>query len=140
MPTAPANPRRLRRSDLARLTGCHLETIRYYETIGIMPEPARTGANHRIYDESHVARLRFVMRARALGFSLEEIRELLRLVDGKAGCCADVRAMALRHVASVRARIRDLERIAATLEDTVSRCSGDAVPDCAVIDALAGRA
>lgn len=103
-----------------------------------MPPPPRTDANHRAYDDTHVARLRFVMRARDLGFSLDEIRELLALFDGKAGSCADVRELALRHVASVRARVRDLERIAAVLSDTVSRCSGEAVPECAVIDALQG--
>lgn len=126
----------LRRSDLARLTGCNLETIRYYETIGIMPDPPRTAANHRSYDESHVSRLRFVMRARDLGFTLEEIRDLLGLVDGKAGTCADVQALATRHIASVHAKIADLQRIEKVLTQTVSRCTGDDVPECAVIDAL----
>lgn len=126
----------LRRSDLSRLTGCNLETIRYYEKIGIMPEPPRTPANYRTYDETHVARLRFVIRARDLGFSLEEVRELLGMVEGKAGSCAEVQALALRHVASVRSKIADLTRICAVLSETVSKCSGDDVPECPVIDAL----
>lgn len=126
----------LRRSDLARLTGCNLETIRYYENIGIMPEPPRTAKNYRAYDDTHVARLRFVMRARDLGFTLEEIRDLLGLVDGKAGTCADVQALATHHIESVRAKIADLRRIENVLSETVSRCSGEDVPDCAVIDAL----
>lgn len=126
----------LRRSDLARLTGCNLETIRYYETIGIMPEPPRTAANYRAYDDAHVARLRFVMRSRDLGFTLAEIRDLLGLVDGKAGTCADVQALATRHIGSVRAKIADLRRIEEELSETVSRCTGDDVPECAVIDAL----
>ena len=126
----------LRRSDLARLTGCNLETIRYYETIGIMPEPPRTAANYRAYDDAHVARLRFVMRSRDLGFTLAEIRDLLGLVDGKAGTCADVQALASRHIGSVRAKIADLRRIEEELSETVSRCTGDDVPECAVIDAL----
>lgn len=126
----------LRRSDLARLTGCNLETIRYYENIGIMPDPPRTAANYRAYDETHVARLRFVMRARDLGFTLEEIRDLLGLVDGKAGTCADVQALASRHIESVRAKIVDLRRIEQVLTETVSQCTGDDVPECAVIDAL----
>ncbi|GAB4283730.1 MAG: Cd(II)/Pb(II)-responsive transcriptional regulator [Roseovarius sp.] len=126
----------LRRSDLARLTGCNLETIRYYENIGIMPDPPRTASNYRAYDASHVARLRFVMRARGLGFTLEEIRDLLGLVDGRAATCADVQALATRHIASVRAKIADLRRIEQVLSETVSRCSGDNVPECAVIDAL----
>ena len=126
----------LRRSDLARLTGCNLETIRYYETIGIMPEPPRTAANYRAYDDAHVARLRFVMRSRDLGFTLAEIRDLLGVVDGKAGTCADVQALATRHIGSVRAKIADLRRIEEELSETVSRCTGDDVPECAVIDAL----
>ncbi len=132
--------RPLRRSDLARLTGCNLETIRYYETIGIMPEPPRTAANHRAYDAAHVARLRFVMRSRDLGFSLEEIRDLLGLVDGRAGTCAEVRTLASRHIESVRAKIADLQRIETVLSETVSRCTGDDVPECAVIDALTDAA
>ena len=127
----------LRRSDLARLTGCNLETIRYYENIGIMPDPPRTAKNYRAYDETHVARLRFVMRSRDLGFTLEEIRDLLGLVDGKAGTCADVQAMATRHIESVRAKIVVLRRIETVLSETVSQCTGDDVPECAVIDALA---
>lgn len=126
----------LRRSDLARLTGCNLETIRYYENIGVMPEPPRTATNYRAYDDTHVARLRFVMRSRDLGFTLEEIRDLLGLVDGNAGTCADVRSLALRHLESVRAKILDLQRIETVLSETVSQCSGDEVPECAVIDAL----
>ena len=126
----------LRRSDLARLTGCNLETIRYYENIGIMPEPPRTAKNYRAYDDTHVARLRFVMRSRDLGFTLEEIRDLLGLVDRKAGSCADVQALASRHIASVRAKIADLRRIEKVLSETVSQCTGDDVPECAVIDAL----
>lgn len=128
--------RGLRRSELARLTGCNLETIRYYENIGIMPPPPRTARNYRVYDESHVARLRFVMRARDLGFTLEETRDLLDLVDGRAGTCADVQALAQRHIETVRAKIADLRRIERVLSETVSRCTGDEVPDCAVIDAL----
>ncbi len=127
----------LRRSDLARLTGCNLETIRYYEKIGIMPEPPRTAKNYRAYDETHLARLRFVMRARDLGFSLEEVRELLALVDGGATSCAEVQAIARRHIDEVRTKIDDLRRIERVLSETVSRCTGSDVPECAVIDALA---
>lgn len=126
----------IRRSDLARLTGCNLETIRYYETIGVMPEPPRTSKNYRAYDDTHVARLRFVMRSRDLGFTLDDVRDLLGLVDGKAGTCADVQILASRHVESVRAKIIDLQRIEKVLSETVSRCTGNDVPECAVIDAL----
>ena len=126
----------IRRSDLARLTGCNLETIRYYENVGVMPEPPRTSKNYRTYDDTHVARLRFVMRSRDLGFTLEEIRDLLGLVDRKAGTCADVQTLANRHIGAVRAKITDLQRIEKVLSKTVSQCTGDEVPECAVIDAL----
>lgn len=128
--------RAIRRADLARMTGCNMETIRYYENVGIMPDPPRDRNNYRRYDDSHVARLRFVMRARDLGFSLEEIRDLLALVDGGIQTCAEVQSIASRHIDSVRAKIADLQRIERVLSETVSRCSGEDVPECAVIDAL----
>ena len=130
----------LRRSDLAGLTGCNLETIRYYETIGVMPDPPRTARNYRAYDQSHVRRLRFIMRARELGFTLEEIRDLLALVDGGAQTCGEVQVLANAHLASVRAKIADLRRIEHVLASTVAQCTGDDVPECPVIDALSEEA
>lgn len=118
------------------MTGCNLETIRYYEKIGIMPEPPRTSKNYRAYDDSHVGRLRFVMRSRELGFSLSEVNELLALVDGGAQTCGEVRVLANAHLATVRAKIADLGRIERVLSATVAQCSGDDVPECPVIDAL----
>lgn len=126
----------LRRSDLARATGCNLETIRYYENIGIMPQPPRSAKNYRSYDQTHVARLRFVMRARDLGFTLEEIRDLLTLVDGGLQTCGEVQVIADRHLDNVAAKIADLKRIQRVLSETVARCSGEGIPECAVIDAL----
>ena len=126
----------LRRGDLARLTGCNLETIRYYETIGVMPEPPRSSKNYRVYDDTHVTRLRFVMRARGLGFTLDEVRDLLAMVDGGQQTCGEVQALATAHLASVRAKIADLKRIEQVLSSTVAQCTGDDVPECPVIDAL----
>lgn len=126
----------LRRGDLARLTGCNLETIRYYETIGVVPEPPRSSKNYRVYDDSHVTRLRFVMRARELGFTLDEVRDLLAMVDGGQQTCGEVQALATAHLASVRAKIADLTRIEHVLSSTVAQCTGDDVPECPVIDAL----
>ena len=126
----------LRRGDLARLTGCNLETIRYYENIGVMPEPPRTSKNYRAYDESHVGRLRFIMRARELGFTRDEVRDLLALVDGGVQTCGEVQGLANSHLASVRAKIDDLKRIERVLSSTVAQCTGDDVPECPVIDAL----
>lgn len=126
----------LRRVDLARATGCNLETIRYYETIGIMPDPPRTAKGYRSYDDTHVRRLKFVMRSRDLGFSLDEIRGLLGLVDDRSQTCAQVQTVAETHLADVQAKIADLTRIARVLSETVARCTGDAAPQCAVIDTL----
>ena len=126
----------LRRVDLARATGCNLETIRYYETVGIMPDPPRTAKGYRSYDDAHVRRLKFVMRSRDLGFSLDEIRGLLGLVDDRSQTCAQVQTVAETHLADVQAKIADLTRIARVLSETVARCTGDAAPQCAVIDTL----
>ena len=126
----------LRRVDLARATGCNLETIRYYEKIGIMPDPPRSTKGYRSYDDAHVRRLKFVIRSRDLGFSLEEVRGLLGLVDEQSRTCAEVQIIAEDHLTDVRAKIADLKRIERVLSDTVARCTGDAAPECAVIDAL----
>jgi MerR family mercuric resistance operon transcriptional regulator len=129
--------RGLRRAELARRTGCNLETVRYYETIGMMPDPPRTAAGYRVYDAGHVARLRFILRARELGFTIEEIRGLLALVDGGTQTCAEVKERTERHLAGVRAKIADLRRIERVLAEMAARCTGDRIPACPVLDALA---
>lgn len=129
--------KRYRRADLAKATGCNLETIRYYEKVGMMPDPPRTAAGYRVYEASHVSRLRFIMRARDLGFTIEEIRGLLDLVDGGTQTCAEVKERTERHLASVRAKIADLRRIENALATTASLCSGEDVHECPVLDALA---
>ena len=126
----------MRRVDVARATGCNLETIRYYETAGIMPDPPRSAKGYRCYDSTHVRRLKFVMRSRDLGFSLEEIRGLLGLVDHRTQTCAQVQTVAESHLQDVQEKIADLKRIERVLSETVARCTGDAAPECAVIDAL----
>ena len=129
--------RKLQRAELARLTGCNLETIRYYEKTGMIPDPPRTAAGYRDYDERHAARLRFILRARELGFSLREVRGLLDLVDGGTQTCAEVKERTERHLADVRAKIADLTRIEEVLTATAAQCSGEDVPDCPVLEALA---
>ncbi|PKP77125.1 MAG: MerR family transcriptional regulator [Alphaproteobacteria bacterium HGW-Alphaproteobacteria-3] len=129
--------RKLQRGELARLTGCNLETIRYYEKAGMIPDPPRTASGYRVYDETHAARLRFILRARELGFSLEEVRGLLGLVDGGTQTCAEVKERTERHLADVRAKIADLMRIEEVLAATAAQCSGEDVPDCPVLEALA---
>lgn len=129
----------LQRAELARRTGCNLETIRYYEKIGMMPDPPRTAAGYRVYDGGHVSRLQFILRARELGFTIEEIRGLLALVDGGNQTCADVKERTERHLREVRAKIADLKRIEKVLTATAARCSGEEVPECAVLEALERR-
>ena len=121
---------------LSKRTGVHIETIRYYERIGVMPEPPRTKGGHRAYQEDFVKRLTFIARSRQLGFSLGDIRSLLRLVDGQEFSCADVRRMTLDHVASIRSKIVDLKKLERVLEEMAAQCHGDSVPDCPIVDAL----
>lgn len=123
---------------LAKGTGVNLETIRYYERIGLMPAPPRTAGGHRVYGRDHLKRLAFVRRARELGFGLDEIRTLLGLVDGGDRNCAEVREITLRHLAQVRSKIEDLARLERSLADMAARCTGDTMPDCPVIDVLYG--
>ena len=115
--------RSIRRGELARATGCNLETIRYYEKIGIMPDPPRNPKGYRSYDEAHVRRLKFVMRSRDLGFSLEEVRGLLGLVDDESRTCAEVQDIAKDHLNDVKDKIEDLKRIELVLSDTVAPVS-----------------
>ncbi|WP_028030704.1 MerR family transcriptional regulator [Gemmobacter nectariphilus] len=128
------------RGDLARTTGCNIETIRYYEKTDLLPDPPRTDAGYRIYSAAHATRLRFILRARELGFSMEDIRGLMGLEDGTAPTCAEVKERTERHLADVRAKIADLRRIETVLAATASRCSGAEVPDCPVLDAISNSA
>src|SRR5579885_419218 len=113
----------LQRSELARRTGCNLETVRYYEKAGLLPEPPRTAAGYRSYDTAHERRLRFVLRARELGFSLDEIRELLHLVDERDQPCAEASAIAAAHLEDVRTKIADLKRMERVLKGEIGRAS-----------------
>ena len=117
-------------------SGVNIETIRYYERIGILPAPPRSEGGHRLYDEEHLKRLSFVRRCRELGFSLDDVRALFRLVDGGDFTCDEVKAMTLDHLGGVRRRIADLRTMERTLDDMAARCDGGEVPDCAIIDAL----
>lgn len=129
--------KRLQRAELAKRTGCNLETIRYYEKIGLMPDPPRTPSGYRNYDHSHVSRLRFILRARELGFATEEILGLLALVDAGIQTCAEVRERTEKHLIGVRAKIADLRRIERALSETAAKCTGEDVPECPVLEALA---
>ena len=127
---------RLTRGALAARTGCNIETIRYYERIGLMPDPPRTKGGHRAYDEDHLRRLAFICRARELGFSLGDVRGLLILVDGGAYSCAEVKALTLAHVGDIRRKIGDLRKIERVLDTMAAQCDDGEVPQCPVIDSL----
>jgi len=128
--------RGLQRAELARRTGCNLETVRYYEKVRLLPEPPRTAGGYRSYNAAHERRLRFVLRARELGFSLDEIRELLRLVDERDQPCAEARAVAAAHLHDVRAKIADLKRMERVLKEMVAKCADGSLPECPLIETL----
>ena len=126
----------MRRGELAQQSGCNIETVRFYEKQGLLPAPPRTAGGHRDYTPEHLKRLTFIRRSRELGFTLGEVRSLLGLVDGGDWTCAEVRAMTLEHLAEVRRKITDLQKLALILDDMAAQCNGGAVPECPIIDAL----
>lgn len=110
--------------------------IIYYKKIGMMPDLPRMVSGYRVYEDAQVSRLRFILRARGLGFAIEEIRGLLALVDGGTQTCAEVKKRTEGHLADVRAKIADLKRIKCVLAVTAAKCTGDEVLDCPVLDPL----
>jgi MerR family mercuric resistance operon transcriptional regulator len=121
---------------LAELTDTAPDTIRYYERIGLLPRAPRSGGRQRVFNEADVQRLRFIRRARELGFSLEQVASLLALAAPGRRSCATVRALTARRLDEVRARLAALRRLERALADTVARCTGEAAPDCAVLSLL----
>lgn len=122
---------------LSERTACHIETIRYYERIALLPEPPRTQSGRRVYDETHVQRLLFIRRARDLGFPLEQIRSMIALSEKPDASCAAVTAMTAAHLASVRAKLEDLRRLEAALDAMVRRCQRTTIGDCTILATLA---
>jgi MerR family transcriptional regulator, mercuric resistance operon regulatory protein len=121
---------------LSRLAGVNIETIRYYEKIGMLPAPLRTAGGHRVYGPNETRILGFIRRGRELGFTLDEIRALLNLSGPGKASCAEVRKIARRHLEDVRAKIEDLAKLDRLLSKTVAQCSGKKVPNCPVLDIL----
>jgi MerR family transcriptional regulator, mercuric resistance operon regulatory protein len=125
-------------SALSRLSGVHVETIRYYERIGLLDEPPRTKGGHRSYGSEHVRRLRFIRRSRRLGFGTAEIRTLLTLTARDRASCAEARSLASARLADVRAMREDLARMEAVLANTIRQCddccTSDPMPLCPVLD------
>jgi DNA-binding transcriptional MerR regulator len=131
-------PRVMPIGTLSERTGVKVETIRYYEQAGLLPEPERSEGNQRRYGKAHLERLAFIKHGRDLGFSVEAIRALLTLSDRPTMPCDEAHAIASRHLADVRSKIARLRSLESELERISSCCSGGVpVADCQVIDALA---
>jgi MerR family mercuric resistance operon transcriptional regulator len=121
---------------LSELTGVNIETIRYYERTKVLAEPRRSGSGRRVYKAADVRTLAFLRRARELGFSLTEIRTLLRLGGPEKASCRDVRRIVAHHLEDIRSKISDLRKLERLLANTVARCTGTTSPDCPVLDIL----
>jgi MerR family mercuric resistance operon transcriptional regulator len=122
---------------LSERTEVNIETIRYYERIGILPKPPRSTGGHRLYANEHKQRLVFIRRSRALGFSLREVRLLLGLSGGRRLTCAKVKSITELHITEIRRKIKDLKRLERVLSDMAARCRGDEMPECPILEALA---
>jgi MerR family copper efflux transcriptional regulator len=122
--------------EAARATGVPAKMIRYYESIGLLPQPKRTGGGYRSYDEEALHRLRFVRRARDFGFSMKQIKALLRLWSDRKRPSRDVKDIALGHVAALNMKIEQLTQLRDVLTDLARRCSGDDRPHCPILHDL----
>ncbi len=125
--------------ELATATTTNVETVRYYEKIGLLPPPARTAANYRAYGAEHLARLSFIRRARDLGFTLEAVRELLTLSDDKAQSCEAVDGIAQSHLTEIDRKIGDLTALRSELDRVLGSCRHGTIGDCKIIETLAPR-
>ncbi|OEZ96850.1 Cu(I)-responsive transcriptional regulator [Duganella sp. HH101] len=122
----------------ATASGVSAKMIRYYESIALIPAGRRSEAGYRIYGDNDLHTLRFVKRGRALGFSLDQIRDLLSLWQNKERASADVKTIALGHVAELNQRIAELTEMRDTLQTLAGCCHGDHRPDCPILQTLAG--
>jgi MerR family mercuric resistance operon transcriptional regulator len=124
--------------ELSDRTAVNIETIRYYERIGLLPRPPRTKGGHRAFGTESCRTLAFIKRSRELGFALDDIRSLLSLRASR-GSCMDVRNIAARHLDDVRTKIQNLLKLESVLAEAIGRCSNERVPECAVLDSLDNR-
>lgn len=126
--------------DLAKATGTKVETIRYYERIGLLPKPARTAGNYRIYGEDALGWLSFIRRARDLGFTIEQVRELMALANQSGRSCAAVDAIARTHLEEVKRKLADLRALERELGALIDQCTHGTIAECRIIEALAPSA
>ena len=127
--------------ELSRRTECNIETIRYYERIGLLPPARRPGGRFRRYDADDAARLRFIRRARQLGFGLDEVRAFMRLAGSEGDAvCAEARSLAAAHVADIRAKITDLQAMERVLTEAICECESGLQSGCPLIEVLSREA
>ncbi len=122
--------------ELSRQTGVGVETIRYFEKIGMMPDPERSEGGNRRYSTDHLQRLFFINRCRQIGFNQTEIKALLSMVDAKGVTCAEVYNITTEHIADIRQKIRDLSKMEKVLTQMANECSRGDRPDCPIIETL----
>jgi Cu(I)-responsive transcriptional regulator len=125
--------------DASSASGVSAKMIRHYESLGLLPEPQRTAAGYRIYDDTDVHTLRFIRRARDLGFSMKEVEQLLSLWRNRRRASGDVRKVAQAHIADLDRRIAELQEMRRTLLHLVDHCRGDHRPECPILDDLADQ-
>ncbi len=123
-------------SEASRASGVSVRMIRYYEKIGLINPPSRTGADYRNYQQQDLHMLRFIRRARLLGFAMDQVAELVSLWRDRKRASADVKRIAAAHVQTLRARIAELQEMVTVLEDLAAQCHGDQRPDCPILQGL----
>jgi len=127
------------RGQLAKQTGCNSETVRYFEKIGLLQEPPRSASGYRLYEEAHLRRLKFIQRAKALGFSTEQVRQLITLSDSSdQHTRAEVKSLTEAHIKEVSEKIRDLQKLKKNLNEISSHCDGShgSAKNCPILDSL----
>ncbi|SEI54400.1 transcriptional regulator, MerR family [Sphingobium sp. AP50] len=122
--------------EMGKATSTKIETIRYYERIGLLPKPARTSSNYRNYGQAELGRLSFIRRSRDLGFSLDQVRALLGLSDDRSCDCAGIDRIANQHLVEVDRKIADLQALRRELKAVIDSCDGGTVAECRIVEAL----
>ena len=122
--------------EMSKRTGVHIETIRYYERTKLMPKPDRTTGGNRQFNHDQLKRLSFIKQSREIGFSIQEIRALLEMVDRRDFTCGEVHDLTINHLFSVREKIENLRNLETALEAMVAKCSQGDVPECPIVDKL----
>lgn len=132
-----ANDDQMTRGEMAQHCGVNVETLRYYEDRGLLPEPDRTGSNHRLYDQTAVRRVHFILKAKELGFTLKEIGELLSLRANPDGSSCEVRQLAASKIEDIESKVKALNAMLETLRSLASVCDGGApISECPILDSL----